>query len=120
MANQNWWCANKSTLETLKCSLGKAIRVDDFASYTAHSAPIFKRLKLLNFDHLYKLETGKFLFQINKDASSSTLGAEFLKTKIFIITILDNLLALVFSLQLISTDFKKNFLIFEGVGILCL
>ena len=101
----NWRCANKSTLETLKCSLRKAVRVADFASYIPHSDPIFKRLKLLNFDNLYKFETGKFMFQINKDASSSTLGAEFLKTKILHHYNTIQSSSLGFSLQSISTNF---------------
>ena len=111
----NWGCPNKSTLETIKCSLRKAVRVADFASYTAHNDPIFKRLKLLNFDNLYKLETGKFMFQINKDASYSTLGAEFLKTKNLHHYNARQSSSISFSLQSISTNFKKDFLTFDGV-----
>ena len=39
----NWGCANKSILEPFKRNFRKAIRVTDFAAYTAHSEPIFKR-----------------------------------------------------------------------------
>ena len=63
----NWGCANKTTLEPLKITLRKAVRVIDFASYTAHTEPIFKGFKLLNLENLYKLETAKFMFQINQE-----------------------------------------------------
>ena len=67
----NWGCANKTTLETLKISLRNAVRVLDFASYTAHTEPIFKCFKLLNLENLYKLETAKFMFQINQENHSN-------------------------------------------------
>ena len=111
----NWGCAKKSTLEPLKRNLRKAIRVADFAPYTAHSDPIFQRLKLLNFDNLYKLETAKFMFQISKEASSNTLRTEFLKTKHLHHYNTRQSSSLGFSLQTISTNFKRNFLTFDGV-----
>ena len=75
----NWGCANRTTLEHLKCNLQKAIRVIDFANYTAHSEPIFKRLKIFNFDKLYKLETAKMMFQVSHNKCS--LDNEVIKTK---------------------------------------
>ncbi|MCP4484704.1 MAG: reverse transcriptase family protein, partial [Flavobacteriaceae bacterium] len=63
----NWGCANKTALEPIKRNLRKAIRVIDFAHHTAHSEPIFKRLKIFNFVKLYTLETAKIMFEINKD-----------------------------------------------------
>ena len=77
----NWGCANKSILEPLKRNLRKAIRVADFAPYTAHSDPIFKQLNILNFDKLYRLETAKFMFQVITDDDYGNLGNEFVKTK---------------------------------------
>ena len=77
----NWGCASESILEPLKRTLRKAIRVTDFAAYTAHSEPIFKRSRLLNCDKLHKLETANFMFQINKETSYTNLGHELLKTK---------------------------------------
>ena len=55
----NWGCANKTTLEPLKRYLRKAVRVIDFANYTTYSGPIFKCLKILNFDELYLLTQQK-------------------------------------------------------------
>ena len=75
----NWGCANRTTLENLKCNLRKAVRVIDFANYTAHSEPIFQRLKILNFDKLYMLETAKMMFQVKHNEFS--LENEFIKTK---------------------------------------
>ena len=75
----NWGCAKKTTLEPLKRNLRKAVRVINFANYTAHSEPIFKRLKIFNFDKLYMLETAKMMFQINTD--KTILEGEFVKTK---------------------------------------
>ena len=111
----NWGCARKSILEPLKRNLRKAIRVTDFAPYTAHSDPIFKRLRLLNFGKLYKLETAKFMFQINKDNSYTTLGHECLKTKKLHCYNTRQSSGLGFSLQAISTNSKRNFLTFDGI-----
>ena len=111
----NWGCASKSILEPLKRNLRKAIRVADFAAYTAHSEPIFKRLNLLNFDKLYKLETAKFVFQISKETSYTNLGHEFIKTKSLHCYNTRQSSNLGFSLQAISTKFKRNFLTFEGI-----
>ena len=55
------------------------------------------------------------MFQINKDSSSSTLGAEFLKTKNLHHYNTRQSSSLGFSLQSISTNFKKKFLTFDGV-----
>ena len=71
----------KTTLEPLKRNLRRAVRVIDFANYTEHIEPIFKRLKIFNFDKLYMFETAKMMFQINSDKTS--LEGEFLKTKHF-------------------------------------
>ena len=111
----NWGCASKSILEPLNCNLRKAIIVTDFAAYTAHSEPIFKRLRLLNFDKLHKLETAKFMFQINKETSYTTLGHEFLKTESLHCYNTRQSSGLGFSLQAISTNSKRNFLTFDGI-----
>ncbi len=55
------------------------------------------------------------MFDINKDASSSTLGAEFLKTKNLHNYNTRQSSSLGFSFQSISTNFKRNFLTFDGV-----
>ena len=103
------------SLEPLKRNLRKGIRVTDFAPYTAHSDPTFKRLRLLNFDKLYKLETAKFMFQINKGNSYTTLGHECLKTKKLHRYNKRQSSGLGFSLQAISTNSKRNFLTFDGI-----
>ena len=109
----NWGCANKTTLEPLKCNLRKAVRVIDFANYTAHSDPIFKRLKVFNFDKLYWLETAKMIFQINND--KTYLEGEFIKTKNVhkYNTRLSSSEG--FSLPSIATNFKKNFLTSDSI-----
>ena len=43
----NWGCASKTILEPLKRNLRNAVRIIDSANCTAHSEPIFKRLKIL-------------------------------------------------------------------------
>ena len=111
----NWGCANKTTLEPLKITLRKAVRVIDFASYTAHKEPIFKRFKLLNLENLYKLETAKFMFQINQENHSNFLQKEFIKTSKLHCYNTRQSSDLGFSLPSISTNFKKNFLTFDGV-----
>ena len=111
----NLECASKSILEPFKRNFRKAIRVTDFAAYTAHSEPNFERLRLLNFDKLQKLETAKFMFQINKETSYTTLGHEFLKTKSLHCYNTRQSSGLGFSVQAISTNSKRNFLTFDGI-----
>ena len=111
----NWGCAKKLILEPLKRNLQKAIRVTDFAPCTAHSDPILKLFRLLNFDKLYKLETAKFMFQINKDSSYTTLGHECFKTKRLLRYNTRQSSGLGFSLQAISTNSKRNSLTFDGI-----
>lgn len=76
----NWGCANSATLEPLKRNLRRAIRIIDFAEYTAHSDLVFKRLEILNFDKLNMLETAKFMFQISK-GNNTILYREIYKNK---------------------------------------
>ena len=110
-----WGCATKLILEHLKRKLTKAIRVADLAPYTAHIDPIFKCLRLLDFDKLYKLETAKFMFQINEEGSYTTLGHECLKTNKLHSYNTRQSSGLGISLQSISTNSKRNFLTFDGI-----
>ena len=103
----NWGCANKTTLEPLKRNLRTAVRVIDFANFTAHSEPIFKRLKIFNFDKLYLLETAKMIYQISSDKTS--LEGEFVKTKNVHNYNTRQSSSEGFSLPSISTNFKKTF-----------
>ena len=109
----NWGCAKKTTLEPLKRNLRKAVRVIDFANYTAHSEPIFKRLKIFNFDKLYMLETAKMMFQINTD--KTILEGKFVKTKNLHKYNTRQSSSEGFSLPSITTNYKKNFLTFDGI-----
>ena len=111
----NWGCANKTTLEPIKRSLRKEVRVIDFACYTAHSEPIFKRYNILNLGNLYKLETAKFMFQINQENHSTFLQNEFIKTSKLHHYNTRQSSNLGFSLPPASTNYKKNFLTFDGV-----
>ena len=111
----NWGCANRTTLENLKCNLRKAVRVIDFANYTAHSEPIFQRLKILNFDNLYMLETAKMMFQVKYNEFS--LENEFIKTKNVHKYNTRQSSSEGFFLPSISTNLKKNFLTFDGIKV---
>ena len=73
---------NKLFLEPLKHNLCKGIRVVNFAAYNKQSDPIFKHLRQLSFDKLYKLKTAKFMFLLNKETKYTTIGEEFLKTSL--------------------------------------
>ena len=113
----NWGCANNTTLESVKINLRKAVKVIDFASYTAHSEPIFKRFKLLNLDNLYKLETANFMFHIYQENSGNFLQKEFMKTSKLHCYNTRQLSNLGFSLPCISTNCKRPFLTFDAVRI---
>ena len=102
----NWGCANKTTLESLRRNLRKAVRVIDFADYTAHSEPIFKRIKVFNFHNLCRLQTPTMMFQISNE--KRTLESEFVKTKNLHRYNTRQSCSEGFSLPSISTNFKKR------------
>ena len=37
------------------------------SAFDAHTDPLFKNLKLLNLESIYKLQIGKFMFQYRSD-----------------------------------------------------
>ena len=100
----------KIILEPLKRTLRKAARVIDSANYTAHSEPVFKGLKILNFDNLFMLEKAKMIFQIDHDTSKFFLENEFVKTKHMHKYSKRQSSSEGFPLPSISTNFKKAFL----------
>ena len=110
----NWGCANKTSLEPFKITLCKAVREIDFASYTAHTEPIFKCFKLLNLENLYKLETAKFMFPINQVVTFFKRNSSKLVNYVHCYNTRQSF-DLGFSLPSISTNFKKNFLTFDWV-----
>ena len=111
----NWGCASKTILEPLKRTLRKAVRFIDSANYTAHSEPIFKRLKNFNFDTLYMLETANMIFQSNNNTSNTFLQDEFMNTKNVHKYSTRQSSCEVFSLPSICTNYKKSFLTFDGL-----
>ena len=58
----------------------KSVRVIQFKSYQAHSEPLFKKLGVLNFDNLFKLEAAKFMFDIHHENKNSFFNNEFIET----------------------------------------
>ena len=112
----NWGSAYNTNLEPLKCHLRKAIRVIDFAKYQAHSKPLFKKYSLLNFDSMYKLEVAKFMFDIYHE-NGEIFNDLFIKTNErhhyeTRQSSNDN-----FSFPLVSTNYKKKSIIYEGVKV---
>ena len=111
----NWGCASKTILEPLKCNLCKAVRIIDSANYTAHSEPIFKRLKIFTFNNLYMLETAKMIFQINNNTSNNFLQDDLMKTKNLHKYNTRQSSSEGFSLPSICTNYKKSILTFDGI-----
>ena len=113
----NWDSAAKTNLEPFKRSLRKAVRVIDFAKYQAHSGPLFKEYKLLNFDNMYTLEVAKFMLDIYHENRNDISKDLFVKTNIrhhhdTRQSSNDN-----FSFPLVSTKYKQRSIIYEGVKI---
>ena len=111
----NWSCAKKTILEPLKRNLHKAVRVIDFANYTAHIEPIFKCLKIFNIDNTYMLKTAKVIFQINHNTSKRILQDEFVKAKYMHKYNTRLSLSEGFFHPPVSINFKKSFLTSEGI-----
>ncbi len=63
----NWRGTYKSILDPVKKSMKRPVWLINFEPVTAHSKPLFNKLKLLSLDDSYKIECAKFMFDINNN-----------------------------------------------------
>ena len=61
-----WASTYKSNLHRIVILQKRVIRIMNRAKYDAHSDPIFKDLKILNFEQIHLLQLGLFMFSFKK------------------------------------------------------
>ena len=82
----NWDCANKTTLDPIRSSIRKAVRVmafeekyDKVNKKYPLASPLFHKFDMLNFDDHCKLTTGKFMWEIDHNLHSDFIQCPFTK-----------------------------------------
>ena len=65
--NLNWGCASETNLLPIKTSLKKVVRIMTFSDFQAHSAPLFKELKILDLDKQIQFNLGKLFWKIEHE-----------------------------------------------------
>ena len=61
----NWGCASTTNLDSIRKNVKKAIRLISFQKKESHCQPLFAKLKLLDFDQYYQLNTAKFMWNLS-------------------------------------------------------
>ena len=62
-----WGSAGRNYINRLATLQKKAVRTIVRANYNDHTAPIYKALNLIKIDDMYKLQLGKFMYQVNNN-----------------------------------------------------
>ena len=72
-----WGLATQSRLNSLVTLQKKAIIIISQAGYRDHTAPLFKKLHLLNMTYIYLYQIGIFMFKFHHNLLSSTFNDMF-------------------------------------------
>ena len=62
-----WGATHETHINKLNVIQKKAIQIITNSQYNAHTAPIFKQLKLLKLKDIYTLNVGKFMFKVTNN-----------------------------------------------------
>ena len=113
----NWGGTYTSILEPLRKVMKHAVRLITFQPRTAHSQPLFKKLRILCFDDCYRLESAKFMHDINNNMLGKQFCDLFLLTKCKHNMNTRQATSGLFSQPALRTNSKKNSIINNGVKI---
>ena len=62
-----WGGTHKSYTHKLQVLQNKAIRIMNNSKYNESASPIYRKLNIMTFDNMYKLESGKFMYMNSKN-----------------------------------------------------
>ena len=71
----------KSNLRRLITLQKRVVRIMSRSAFDAHTDPLFKNLKLLNLESIYKLQIGKFMYQYRSGLLPYSFNNMFLVTR---------------------------------------
>jgi len=69
-----WGSANKNQLSKIQIMQKKSVRIIIKAKYKDHTEPIFKRLKILKLEDIYKINMSKYMFAMQNGSLPATLN----------------------------------------------
>ena len=75
-----WASTYPSNLKRLITLQKRVIRIVSRSAFDAHTDPLFKNLKILNLESIYKLQTGKFMYQYRSGLLPYSFNNMFLVT----------------------------------------
>ena len=118
----NWDCANKTTLDLIRSSIRKAVRVmafeekyDKVNKKYPLASPLFHKFDMLNFDDHCKLTTGKFIWAIDHNLHPDFIQYLFTKVSQKHKCKTRSASLNTYSLPFTKTNFQKQFINFAGV-----
>ena len=76
-----WGATNQCHLNKIHVIQKKAIRIITNSKYNEHTAPLFKELKLLKLNDIYKLNVGKFMFKMVQNKLPLPVKNTFIKNQ---------------------------------------
>ena len=76
-----WASTYPSNLRRLITLIKRVVRIMSRSAFDAHTDPLFKNLKILNLESIYKLQIGKFMYQYRSGLLPYSFNNMFLVTR---------------------------------------
>ena len=80
----NWGCANKTSLDSVRKNIKKAVRILSFKRKDCHTETLFVSLRILNFDLYNKFTIGKFMWKLSNNYLPTCITTLFKSSEIVI------------------------------------
>ena len=110
----DWGGANRSTLELVRKSIRKAVRILSFQKKECHKDQLFENLKILNFDLYNEFTIGKFMWKLSNNLLPNCINKLFKSNEVHKhIPGHEN----DFFLPAINTEIKRRTVTFKGIKI---
>ena len=108
----NWGSAPCNNLNVVRRSLDKAIRVMLFKRQKEPMLPLYKQLKILDFDNHVKFTWSIFIWKIYHGCAPVSFSSDFV-LKYMARSLHEN--AIQFQIPTVNTDYKKWFITYSGI-----
>ena len=108
----NWGCPNKTSLDSVKKNIKKAVRILSFKRKDCHTETLFVNLRILNFDSYNEFTIGKFMWKLSNNYLPMCITTLFKSSEIVIPGHENN-----FILPTISIEIKRRSITFNGIKV---
>ena len=114
----NWGCANKTTLNSVRKNVKKAVRILSFKKKDCYTETLFENLRILNFDLYNEFTIGKYIWKLSNNYLSMCITTLFKSNEIVIPGHENNFMLPTFSITFngikvwkkIPNDIKSNYM----------